>query len=165
MRELIPLFFKPNSNHRMQNGPAALRRLWAISPNTVTAACIEAWKSTASEAPQTRLGTIVHLIQIIRLLPSPETAIASLLNGSKDPEFSLAVARRSPILFRAFSFTCMACPCVCASCIVRKQSAWASTQPAYVGTCARLSSTFPLKSWLAHYSAQTTWPVFSKCWA
>jgi len=92
MRELIPLFFKPNSNHRMQNGPAALRRLWAISPNTVTAACIEAWKSTASEAPQTRLGTIVHLIQIIRLLPSPETAIASLLNGSKDPEFSLAVA-------------------------------------------------------------------------
>ena len=92
MRELIPLFFKPNSNHRVQNGPASLRRLWAISPNTVTAACIEAWKSTASEAPQTRLGTIVHIIQIVRLLPSPETAIASLLNGSKDPEFSLAVA-------------------------------------------------------------------------
>lgn len=92
MRELIPLFFKPNSNHRVQNGPAALRRLWAISPNTVTAACIEAWKSTASETPQARLGTIVHIIQIVRLLPSPETAIASLLNGSKDPEFSLAVA-------------------------------------------------------------------------
>jgi CCR4-NOT transcription complex subunit 1 len=92
MRELIPLFFKPNSNHRVQNGPAALRRLWAISPNTVTAACIEAWKSTASEAPQARLGTIIHIIQIVRLLPSPETAIASLLNGSKDPEFSLAVA-------------------------------------------------------------------------
>ena len=92
MRELIPLFFKPNSSHRVQNGPASIRRLWAISPNTVTAACIEAWKSTASEAPQTRLGNIVHIIQIVRLLPSPETAIASLLNGSKDPEFSLAVA-------------------------------------------------------------------------
>ena len=42
MKELIPLFFKPNSHHRVQHGQAALRRLWAISPNTVAAACIEA---------------------------------------------------------------------------------------------------------------------------
>lgn len=92
MRELIPLFFKPNSQHRVQNGPAALRRLWAISPNTVTAACIEAWRSTVSESAQSRRGTVVHIISIARLLPSPEHAIASLLNGSKDPEFSIAVA-------------------------------------------------------------------------
>jgi len=92
MRELIPLFFKPNSQHRVQNGPAALRRLWAISPNTVTAACIEAWRSTVAESAQSRRSTVVHIISIARLLPSPEHAIASLLNGSKDPEFSIAVA-------------------------------------------------------------------------
>lgn len=93
MRELIPLFFKPNSAHRVvQNGPAACRRLWAISPTTVVAACIEAWRSTASEAPQARLAAIVHIISIVRLLPSPETAIGSLLNGNKDLEFSVAIA-------------------------------------------------------------------------
>ena len=34
MRELIPLFFRPNAHHRVQNAPGALRRLYAISPNT-----------------------------------------------------------------------------------------------------------------------------------
>jgi CCR4-NOT transcription complex subunit 1 len=92
MRELIPLFFRPNAHHRVQNGPAALRRLYAISPSTVTAACFEAWRSTASDAPQSRLATIVHIINIARLLPSPTEAVASLLNGSKDAEFSIAVA-------------------------------------------------------------------------
>lgn len=92
MRELIPLFFKPNSHHRVQNGPAALRRLWSVSPNTVTAACLEAWRSTVSDSLQARRATIVHIIGIVRHLPTPESVIASLLNGGKDPEFSIAVA-------------------------------------------------------------------------
>lgn len=92
MRELIPLFFRPNAQHRVQNGPAALRRLYAISPNTVTAACFEAWRSTVNDSPQMRLATVMHIINIARLLPSPADAIASLLNGGKDPEFSIAIA-------------------------------------------------------------------------
>lgn len=92
MRELIPLFFGPNSQHRVQNAPAALRRLYAISPNTVTAACFEAWRSTVGNAPQFRVATLVHIINIARLLPSPADAVAALLNGSKDPEFSVAIA-------------------------------------------------------------------------
>ena len=92
MRELIPLFFGPNSQHRVQNAPAALRRLYAISPNTVTAACFEAWRSTVANSPQMRVATLVHIINIARLLPSPADAVAALLNGSKDPEFSVAIA-------------------------------------------------------------------------
>jgi CCR4-NOT transcription complex subunit 1 len=92
MRELIPLFFRPNGRHRVQNGPAALRRLYAISPTTVTAACFEAWRSTVAEPTHVRLATLLHIINIVRVLPSPENAVGSLLNGSKDPEFSIAVA-------------------------------------------------------------------------
>lgn len=92
MRDLIPLFFRPNAHHRLQNGPAALRRLYAISPSTVTAACFEAWRSTVGESPPVRLAGIVHIINIARLLPSPTDAVASLLNGSKDAEFSIAIA-------------------------------------------------------------------------
>lgn len=91
MRELIPLFFKPNTHHRVLNGQAALQRMYKISPNTVTAACFEAWRSTANESNQ-RLASVVHIISIARLLPMPTEAIASLLNGSKDAEFSIAVA-------------------------------------------------------------------------
>lgn len=92
MRELIPLFFRPNSHHRVQNGPAALRRLYSISPSTVTAACFEAWRHTAGDAPQARQAGIMHIINIARLLPSPTDAVAALLNGSKDAEFSIAIA-------------------------------------------------------------------------
>ncbi|MGK3760527.1 MAG: CCR4-NOT transcription complex subunit 1, partial [Bacillariaceae sp.] len=92
MRELIPLFFRPNTHHRVQNAPAALRRLYAISPNTVTAACFEAWRSTIGDNSQMRVATLVHIINIARLLPSPADAVASLLNGGKDPEFSVAIA-------------------------------------------------------------------------
>jgi CCR4-NOT transcription complex subunit 1 len=92
MRELIPLFFRPESYRRVQNGPSAFRRLYVISPSTVTAACFEAWRSTGNESPQVRLATIIHIINIARLLPAPAEAIASLLNGSKDAEFSIAIA-------------------------------------------------------------------------
>jgi CCR4-NOT transcription complex subunit 1 len=92
MRELVPLFFRPNAHHRVQNAGPALRRLYAISPSTVTAACFEAWRTTALEGPSVRLATIVHVINIARLLPAPAEAVASLLNGSKDAEFSIAVA-------------------------------------------------------------------------
>jgi CCR4-NOT transcription complex subunit 1 len=92
MRELIPLFFRPQSFHRVENAPAALRRLNVISPNTVTAACFEAWRSTVGDSPQLRVATLVHIINIARLLPNPADAVASLLNGSKDAEFSVAIA-------------------------------------------------------------------------
>ncbi|KAL7561367.1 hypothetical protein ACA910_001471 [Epithemia clementina (nom. ined.)] len=91
MRELIPLFFRPQVHRRVQNGPAALRRLYAISPHTVVAACLEAWRSTAAEGPSVRLQSILHIINIARLLPSPTEAVGSLLSG-KDIEFSLAMA-------------------------------------------------------------------------
>jgi len=92
MRELIPLFFRPNTHHRVQNAPAALRRLYAISPNTVTAACFEAWRSTVGDNSQMRVATLIHIINIARLQKSPADAVASLLNGNKDPEFSVAIA-------------------------------------------------------------------------
>ena len=96
MRELIPLFFKPqqqpSSQHVVRNMPGALRRLWGISQNTVVAACIEAWRSTSNDPPQVRYQTVVHIIGVVRILPSPENAIATILNGNKDPEFSFTVA-------------------------------------------------------------------------
>jgi len=99
MRELIPLFFKPNGGaggqghpNVVRNMPGALRRLWGISQNTVVAACIEAWRSTAADPPQVRFQTVVHIIGVVRILPSPENAIATILNGNKDPEFSFTVA-------------------------------------------------------------------------
>ncbi len=90
MRELLCLFFKPNRNHRVRNGAAAINRLWAIDNNTVIGGCIEGWRTTANEAPQSRFMTIIHVIGIIRHLP--ENAKATILNGGKDHEFSVSVA-------------------------------------------------------------------------
>jgi CCR4-NOT transcription complex subunit 1 len=92
MRELIPLFFKPNSGHRVQHGASACRRVWDISPNTFIAACIEGWRSTAKDSHNARLSSIVHIISLVRLLPppAPETALKALLEG-QDPEFSIAL--------------------------------------------------------------------------
>jgi CCR4-NOT transcription complex subunit 1 len=92
MRELIPLFFRPTGQHRVQNGPAAIRRLYTISSTTVMAACYEAWRSSAQDGPPLRLATIVHIISIARLLPSPAEAVASLLSGSRDAEYSISIA-------------------------------------------------------------------------
>lgn len=92
MRELIPLFFRPNTHQRVRNSPPALRRLYVISPSTITAGCYEAWKTTATETTQVKLATVLHIIDIARLLPSPPEAVASLLNSNKDAEFSIAVA-------------------------------------------------------------------------
>ncbi|KAL7487906.1 hypothetical protein ACHAW6_013484 [Cyclotella cf. meneghiniana] len=92
MRELIPLFFRPSTQHVVRNGPGALRRLWEISSNTVLSACIEAWRSTANESSQVRYNTVVHIIGVVRVLPSPETAIGTILNSNKDAEFSFTVA-------------------------------------------------------------------------
>jgi CCR4-NOT transcription complex subunit 1 len=92
MRELIPLFFRPNPHHRVHNGPPAIRRLYAISPTTVMAACFEAWRSVAQDSPQIRLAGIFHIINIARLLPSPADAVASLLSGNKDAEYSISIA-------------------------------------------------------------------------
>jgi len=96
MRELIPFFFKPQGTNNpggkgniVRNMPGALSRLWTISQNTVVAACIETWRSTSNDPPQVRFQTVVHIIAIVRILPSPENAIASILNGKEDPEFSL----------------------------------------------------------------------------
>ena len=47
---------------------------------------------TSNDPPQVRLQTVLHIIDIVRVLPSPDVAIATILNGNKDPEFALAVA-------------------------------------------------------------------------
>jgi len=92
MRELIPLFFRPSTQNVVKNCPGALRRLWEISPNTVLSACIEAWRSTANDPPQFRYNTVMHIINLARVLPSPETALGLILNSNKDQEFSFTVA-------------------------------------------------------------------------
>lgn len=101
MRELVPLFFKPPKTPAgggeatppaAKNIPGALRRLWTISQNTVIAAFLEAWRTTANDPPQVRLQTVIHLLEIVRILPSPQDAIGNIVNGFKDPEFSITVA-------------------------------------------------------------------------
>ena len=101
MRELVPLFFKPPKTPvgggeatppAAKNIPGALRRLWTISQNTVIAAFLEAWRTTANDPPQVRLQTVIHLLGIVRILPSPQDAIGSIINGFKDPELSITVA-------------------------------------------------------------------------
>lgn len=93
MRELIPTFFKPNPKVPVKYGAAAISRLWAISPTTVNAACTEAWRSTSSEGEAARYNTIVHIIQhVVKQLPTADEASAMILNGNKDPEFSVAFA-------------------------------------------------------------------------
>ena len=88
--ELLSRFFKPNRNLVIKNAPAAIRRLWAIDNNIVIGGCIEGWKTTANESPQSRLETIIHVIGIIRNLP--ETATATILNGNTNNEFSISIA-------------------------------------------------------------------------
>jgi len=91
MRELIPMFFKPNPKVPVKYGAAAINRLWAISPTTVNAACTEAWRSTSSEGEAARYNTIVHIIQhVVKQLPTADEASAMILNGNKDHEFSVA---------------------------------------------------------------------------
>jgi hypothetical protein len=67
---LFRSFFRPNAHHRVQNGPAALRRLYAISQYCHGGS----WKRGAvrRRMPQSRFATIVHIINIARLLPSPK---------------------------------------------------------------------------------------------
>ena len=89
MRELIPLFFRP-SRHRV--GPAAIRRLYAISSSTVIVACWEAYRSTLQEGPAVRLASILHIISLARHLPNPPEAVANLLSGNQDMEYSIALA-------------------------------------------------------------------------
>lgn len=91
MRELIPLFFRP-SRQRIQNGAGAVRRLYTISPTTVMAACFEAYRSTLTEQAPARHASINHIVNIARHLPNPTEAVANLLSGSRDMEYSIAVA-------------------------------------------------------------------------
>lgn len=93
MRKLLTLFFiSQESSKNVRNMPGALRRMWMISPNTLEASCIEAWRSTSNEPPSVQFQTIVHTIGIVRILPSPDDAIVTILNGNRDPEFSFSVA-------------------------------------------------------------------------
>jgi CCR4-NOT transcription complex subunit 1 len=101
MRELVPLIFKPPKPSVeggkatppvAKNIPVALRRLWTISQNTVIAAFLEAWQTTSNDPPQVRLQTVIHLLGIVRILPSPQDVIGNIINGFKDPEFSITLA-------------------------------------------------------------------------
>jgi len=90
--QLLQLFFKPNRENPVRNGPAAIRRLWEIDYNTVVAASIEAWRSTANESQQSRVFTIIHIITIIRHLPSPQKSTPIFISGNKNNEFSISIA-------------------------------------------------------------------------
>jgi len=110
MRELVPLFFKPLKSSAgggregggigggkatmplVKNIPCALRRLWTISQNTVIAAFLEAWRTTTNDPPQVRLQTVIHLLGIVHILPFPQNVIENIINGLRDPEFSITVA-------------------------------------------------------------------------
>jgi hypothetical protein len=101
MQELVSLFFKPPKTSVgggeatppvAKNIPGALRRLWTISQNTVIAAFHEAWKTTVNDPPQVRLQTVIHILGIVRILPSPQDVIGNIINGFTDPEFSITVA-------------------------------------------------------------------------
>ena len=76
----------------VKNIPCALRRLWTISQNTVIAAFLEAWRTTTNDPPQVRLQTVIHLLGIVHILPFPQNVIENIINGLRDPEFSITVA-------------------------------------------------------------------------
>jgi len=89
MRELIDLFFKPNPRYRVENTPAALRRLWEISPNAVAAACIDSWGNTSMDTNK-RFETAKHIVGIIQILPDSASMI--LNNNNKDFELGIMAA-------------------------------------------------------------------------
>jgi CCR4-NOT transcription complex subunit 1 len=92
MRELIPLFFTPKAQQRVRNVSATIKRLWYFSANAVVSACVEAWKSTVNDPPQSRLAVIAHIIGICRLLSTNSSnAVATILN-SNNYEFNLVLA-------------------------------------------------------------------------
>jgi len=88
-RELIGFFFKPSS--KVRNGPAAVKRLWAISENYTVGFSTEAWSSTAKEEPKVRLQTLTHIIRLLSTA-APKTFQAKVLGVSKDYEFNIAFA-------------------------------------------------------------------------
>jgi CCR4-NOT transcription complex subunit 1 len=88
-RELIGFFFKPSS--KVRNGPAAVKRLWAISDNYTVGFSTEAWSSTAKEEPKVRLLTLTHIIRLLSTA-APNTFQAKILGVSKDFEFKIAFA-------------------------------------------------------------------------
>jgi CCR4-NOT transcription complex subunit 1 len=94
MRELIPLFFSPNPKFGVKNPAGAIRRLWEISPNTVVAACVEAFKCLQPVATEERRDTVVHQCKLLRKsLPNADNgALQQVVNGSKDADFAFTLA-------------------------------------------------------------------------
>eukprot|EP00984_Skeletonema_dohrnii_P021519 scaffold10775_cov119-Skeletonema_dohrnii-CCMP3373.AAC.4 len=92
MRELIPLFFSPNPKWVVKNPTGAIRRLWEISPNTVVAACVEAFKvlPTAEE----RAEVVAFQCNLLRKsLPNADNgALQQVVSGSKDADFAYTLA-------------------------------------------------------------------------
>ncbi|KAL7444204.1 hypothetical protein ACHAXM_009321 [Skeletonema potamos] len=92
MRELIPLFFSPNPKFVVRNPPGAIRRLWEISPNTVVAACVEAFKVYPNA--EERCVLVAHQCKLLRKsLPNADNGVLQqVVNGSKDSDFAFNLA-------------------------------------------------------------------------
>ena len=92
MRELIPLFFSPNPKWIVKNPTGAIRRLWEISPNTVVAACVEAFKVLPNV--EERAEVVAYQCNLLRKsLPNAENgALQQVVSGSKDADFAYTLA-------------------------------------------------------------------------
>jgi CCR4-NOT transcription complex subunit 1 len=92
MRELIPLFFSPNPKWVVKNPTGAIRRLWEISPNTVVAACVEAFKVLPT--PEEKANVVAFQCNLLRKsLPNAENgALQQVVSGSKDADFAYTLA-------------------------------------------------------------------------
>lgn len=102
MRQLIPLFFSPNPKWVVKNPFGAIRRLWEISPNTVVAACVEAFK--VLQSPEERRDVIAYQCNLLRKsLPNADTTSADggggggetlqqVVSLSKDPDYAYSLA-------------------------------------------------------------------------
>ncbi|KAL7495152.1 hypothetical protein ACHAWT_006213 [Skeletonema menzelii] len=92
MRELIPLFFSPNPKWVVKNPTGAIRRLWEISPNTVVAACVEAFKVLPTA--EDRAEVVAFQCNLLRKsLPNANSgALQQVVSGSKDADFAFTLA-------------------------------------------------------------------------
>lgn len=92
MRELIPLFFSPNPKWVVKNPTGAIRRLWEISPNTVVAACVEAFK--VLQSVEERAEVVAFQCNLLRKsLPNADNGtLQQVVSGSKDADFAYTLA-------------------------------------------------------------------------
>lgn len=88
-QELIRRFFI-HQKDAPTNAPAAVRRLMSISETAVVTFCIEAWRLTLKEGPQTCLSALEHIVKILNA--SSATWKEVLFGSNIDFEFNIMLA-------------------------------------------------------------------------